>query len=130
MNEKHDQQATEAHTGAGRQPLFGTGGRPLGGSSLGGLFGWLLRRLRVAAPVPRRLRVIERIALAPRQSLVLVEAEGHRLLIAISSDGTSAFHSLAPAYARPAERRSIAPARLPSPPLPRRLRDRTTRQTW
>jgi len=41
-----------------------------------------------------RLVVIERIALGPRQSLVLVEAEGRLLLLATSPEGTPAFFSL------------------------------------
>jgi hypothetical protein len=37
------------------------------------------------------MAVLERIALAPRQSLALVEAEGRRFLLATSADGTPAF---------------------------------------
>jgi flagellar biogenesis protein FliO len=64
----------------------------------GGLAGWLLSRLRNwmrsggrRAP---RLALLERIALAPRQSLALVEAEGRRFLVATSPEGAPAFYAL------------------------------------
>jgi hypothetical protein len=38
--------------------------------------------------------VVERITLAPRQSLALIEASGQRLLIATSADGTPAFYPI------------------------------------
>jgi flagellar biogenesis protein FliO len=69
------------------------------GAALGGLSGWVLNRLR-GLNIGRtrrkepRLAVIERIALAPRQSLALVEAEGRRFLVATSPEGTPAFHAL------------------------------------
>ncbi|HEY1983831.1 MAG TPA: flagellar biosynthetic protein FliO [Terracidiphilus sp.] len=59
-----------------------------------GLAGWLLARLR---RVPRRqpsLALLERINLAPRQSLALVEAEGRRFLVATSPEGAPAFYAL------------------------------------
>jgi flagellar biogenesis protein FliO len=59
-----------------------------------GLAGWLLYRLR-ATPRPQpRLALLERIALAPRQSLALVEAEGRRFLVATSPEGAPVIHSL------------------------------------
>ncbi|HVU47637.1 MAG TPA: flagellar biosynthetic protein FliO [Terracidiphilus sp.] len=64
----------------------------------GGLTGWLIARVlgrlrsdRRAAP---RLALVERIALAPRQSVALIEAEGRRILVATSADGASAFYPL------------------------------------
>jgi hypothetical protein len=61
---------------------------------IGGLTGWLLGRLRIA-PRPRpRLELLERIALSPRQSLALVEAEGRRFLVATSQEGAPAFYPL------------------------------------
>lgn len=74
---------------------------------VGGLTGWLLAwlarpRIRRAAP---RLTLVERIALAPRQSLALVEAEGRRILVATSADGASAFFPLDDA-AQPTTRRT------------------------
>ncbi|HLI03869.1 MAG TPA: flagellar biosynthetic protein FliO [Terracidiphilus sp.] len=64
----------------------------------GGLAGWLLDRLRrrmpgAQRPAPR-LRLVERIALGPRQMLALVEAEGRRVLVAISPEGAPAFYAI------------------------------------
>ncbi|MDR3751863.1 MAG: flagellar biosynthetic protein FliO [Terracidiphilus sp.] len=81
----------------------------------GGLTGWLLGRLRVTRRPPPRLELLERIALAPRQSLALVEAEGRRFLVATSAEGGPAFYALdektrtagfVPGAARPATQRS------------------------
>jgi len=65
---------------------------------LRGLAGWLLKRLIASLrggrrPQPR-LELLERITLAPRQSLALVEAEGRRFLVATSADGGPAFYAL------------------------------------
>lgn len=60
----------------------------------GGWTGWLLERLRGARREPTRLALIERITLAPRQSLSLIEAEGRRLLVATSPEGAPAFYAL------------------------------------
>ena len=71
------------------------GGRLGKTAGYGGLGSWLLARWRgrqrAAEP---RLALIERIALAPRQSLALVEAEGQRILVAISAEGGPAFYPL------------------------------------
>jgi flagellar biogenesis protein FliO len=61
---------------------------------VGGVAGWLLKRLRAARRLEPRLAVLERITLAPRQSLALVEAEGRRFLVATSPEGTPAFYAL------------------------------------
>ena len=61
---------------------------------VGGLAGWLLSRLRGARRPQPRLALLERIALAPRQSLSLVEAEGRRFLVATSPEGAPAFYAL------------------------------------
>ena len=61
---------------------------------VGGLAGWLLRALRRPANSQPRLALLERITIAPRQSLALVEAEGRRFLIATSAEGTPVFHAL------------------------------------
>ncbi len=63
-------------------------------TAVGGLAGWLLGRLRgVSRPRPS-LALLERIPLAPRQSLALVEAEGRRFLVATSAEGSPAFYAL------------------------------------
>jgi flagellar biogenesis protein FliO len=59
-----------------------------------GVAGWLLQRLHGGRRSPPRLEVIERVALAPRHSLALVEAEGQRLLVATSPEGPPAFYAL------------------------------------
>jgi hypothetical protein len=38
--------------------------------------------------------LLERITLAPRQSLALVEADGRRFLVATSAEGSPTFHAL------------------------------------
>ncbi len=61
---------------------------------MGGWAGWLLGRLRPGGGARPRLELVERIALAPRQSLALVEAEGRRFLVATSPEGAPAFYAL------------------------------------
>jgi len=61
---------------------------------IGGLAGWLMAKFRQRPRVERRLALLERIALAPRQSLALVEAEGRRILVATSAEGGPAFYPL------------------------------------
>jgi flagellar biogenesis protein FliO len=61
----------------------------------GGIAGWLLSRLRNRQARPRpSLALLERITIAPRQSLALIEAEGRRFLIATSAEGAPAFYAL------------------------------------
>jgi flagellar biogenesis protein FliO len=62
--------------------------------AVGGVAGWLLSRLRSGGRRAPRLELLERIALAPRQSLALVEAEGRRFLVATSPEGAPAFYAL------------------------------------
>jgi hypothetical protein len=59
-----------------------------------GWAGRLLQRLRSGRRSPPHLALVERIALAPRQSLTLVEAEGRRILVATSAEGAAAFYAL------------------------------------
>jgi hypothetical protein len=49
-----------------------------------------------ASPIarPRRLTLIERIPLGPRQALALVEADGIHLLVTVSPDGAPSFYPL------------------------------------
>lgn len=61
---------------------------------IGGLAGWLMTRWRKPQPARPRLELVDRITLAPRQSLALVEAEGRRILVATSAEGAPAFFPL------------------------------------
>jgi len=76
----------------------GKKGAALASPAAGALAGWLLKplldRLRGAGRPQPRLELLERIALAPRQSLALVEAEGRRFLVATSAEGGPAFYPL------------------------------------
>lgn len=64
-------------------------------AGIGGLGVWLLARLWTRGrQASARLELLERIALGPRQSLALVEAEGVRLLVATSAEGAPAFYRL------------------------------------
>jgi flagellar biogenesis protein FliO len=76
---------------------------------IGGLAGFLLkpllRKLRGEQRPQPRLELLERISLAPRQSLALVEAEGRRFLVATSVEGGPAFYAL-DGEARPAPHRA------------------------
>ena len=80
-------------------------------SRWGVVAGWLGRRLRGAQQPRPRLAVIERIALAPKQSLVLVEAEGKRLLVSTSAEAGASFYSLDPAPRQPLRARARMAAR-------------------
>jgi flagellar biogenesis protein FliO len=79
---------------------------------IGGLAGWLLSRFTAGGRTQPRLELLERIALAPRQSLALVEAEGRRFLVATSPEGAPAFYALDgasnPASARMSKMRPAA----------------------
>ncbi len=67
-----------------------TGSKP----KLGGVAGWLLARFHREACGQPSLVLLERITLAPRQSLALIEADGHKLLVAIPPEGAPAFYAL------------------------------------
>ncbi|HVZ85059.1 MAG TPA: flagellar biosynthetic protein FliO [Terracidiphilus sp.] len=64
---------------------------PVPGGLAGRLLGWLRAGRTKAQP---RLTLLERIALAPRQSLALVEAEGRRLLVATAPDSSPTIYAL------------------------------------
>jgi hypothetical protein len=103
---------------------------------LGGLAGWLLMRLRAVRRAPPRLAVLERIALAPRQSLALVEAEGRRFLVATSPEGTPAFYALDEPGPKAAPRQQAAAGRWNPVALPRSgsaapaASERSARVSW
>lgn len=63
-------------------------------AAAGALAGWILARWRSRGRTRPRLTLVERITLAPRQTLSLVEAEGRRFLIASSAEGAPAFYPL------------------------------------
>jgi hypothetical protein len=62
--------------------------------SANGWAGWLLARWHGRQRAEPRLALLERITLAPRQSLALIEAEGRRILVATSPEGGPAFYPL------------------------------------
>ncbi len=82
--------------GKGLEPMKRCGASNTGHSTLpiAGWAGWLIGKLRSPGRTQARLRLVERISLAPRQSLALVEAEGRRFLVATSADGATAFYPL------------------------------------
>jgi len=58
-----------------------------------GAAAWILERVhRVARP--SRIAVLEKISLAPRQSLALIEVDGERLLVGTSQQVQLQFHAL------------------------------------
>jgi flagellar biogenesis protein FliO len=70
-----------------------------------GLWAWLLDRFRRRALKRPRLALMERINLAPRQTVALIEADGQRLLVAISPDGAPSFYPLKAVASRSAANR-------------------------
>jgi flagellar biogenesis protein FliO len=80
--------------------MAGRGDEKAGGSSgwaagsARGWAGWLLARWQGRRRAEPRLALVERITLAPRQSLALIEAEGRRILVATSAEGGPAFYPL------------------------------------
>jgi hypothetical protein len=71
-----------------------------------GLAAWLVARFRRRAITVPRLALVERISLAPRQTVALVEADGQRLLVATSSDGAPVFFPLKSVAPRPSSKRT------------------------
>jgi flagellar biogenesis protein FliO len=59
-----------------------------------GLAAWLLTRMRRSSQAKPRLSVVERISLTSRQVLLLVEADGRRILVGTSQDGPPVFYPL------------------------------------
>jgi hypothetical protein len=87
-------------------------------TAIGGLTGWLLERLGGVHRQQPRLELVERIALAPRQSLALVEAEGRRFLVATSAEGAPAFYPLDGEQSAELPGRSIGRISPPATPAP------------
>jgi hypothetical protein len=115
-------QEKENEAAGSRSPI---GRAPIGAQPMGGLAGWMLKRLRGRRGTEPRLAVLERIALAPRQTLALVEADGRRFLVATSPEGTPSFQALDPAGPHAAQRAAGAsrPGRVCRP-------DRDARISW
>jgi flagellar biogenesis protein FliO len=61
---------------------------------IGGVAGWLATRFEKRTRRQPRLAVLDRLTVAPRQSLMLVEADGQRILVATSAEGAPAFYPL------------------------------------
>ncbi|MGH7071301.1 MAG: flagellar biosynthetic protein FliO [Acetobacteraceae bacterium] len=92
---------------------MGTGKQTEVSPAVGGWAGWLWSRVRNVRRPRARLELLERIALAPRQTLALVEADGRRFLVATSAEGSPAFLALggaaqAAAAARPQPKRRVS----------------------
>jgi hypothetical protein len=65
-----------------------------------GLWAGFFERVRRRATEHPRLALVERINLAPRQTVALIEADGQRLLVATSAEGAPSFYPLKPAASR------------------------------
>jgi flagellar biogenesis protein FliO len=61
---------------------------------VGGLASWLMGKLQGNPKTRPRLTILERITLAPRQSLALVEAEGRRFLVVTSQESGPVLYPL------------------------------------
>ena len=87
--------STGAMTGVSPGALRGAGPESSQAAGLGArVLGYLRGGMRGGKRREPRLALLERIALAPRQSLALVEAEGRRFLVATSQEGGPAFYAL------------------------------------
>jgi flagellar biogenesis protein FliO len=69
------------------------------------LIEWLRQKRAGRGRALSRLALLDRIALAPKQSLALVEVDGRRFLVATSQEGAPAFCAL-PGGGRSAEHRA------------------------
>jgi hypothetical protein len=58
--------------------------------------GWFLSKLSRDPKVRPRLTLIERITLAPKQTLALIEAEGRHFLVAMSQESAPCLYPLDP----------------------------------
>lgn len=78
---------------------------PAGRRKVNGLAGWLLSRFN-GQPMPKkRLALLERITLGPRQGVALIEVDGRNVLIATGPDGSPAFYPLEDRTRIPVRRR-------------------------
>jgi flagellar protein FliO/FliZ len=59
---------------------------------------WILKRLRLQQQArPGSLRVVESLSLGPRERLIVVHADGERLLLGVAGQGVQLIKSLGPA---------------------------------
>lgn len=70
------------------EPKLGQGGLAVR------LLAWLREKRLGRRPALARLALVDRISLAPKQSLALVEVDGRRFLVATSQEGAPAFCAL------------------------------------
>jgi hypothetical protein len=91
--------------GPGRPPVNSGPTASLTDRLFRGFFAPLRRRFDKRERPQPRLALLERVALAPRHSLALVQAEGRRFLVATSTEGGPAFYAL-DSYDRPPRPRS------------------------
>jgi hypothetical protein len=73
-----------------------------------GIVRWFIEHVQKRTKAQSRLTVIERVTVAPRQSLLLVEADGQRVLVATSPDGTPAIFPLDSTRTRGRLRKTLA----------------------
>lgn len=59
-----------------------------------GIVGRLFGHIHQIAATPRRLAVVQRISVGPRQSIALIEADGEALLVGTSSEGPPQFYRI------------------------------------
>ena len=59
-----------------------------------GLGAWILQHLRRQSMSETRLVLLERVTIAPRQTVALIEADGRRVLVAASPECTPTFFPL------------------------------------
>ena len=80
------------------------------------LAGWLSRRLQARTrPGGRRLRCVESMALGARERVLLLDADGKRLLLGVGVRGVRTLHVYDGAAPVPEPDAEAKPAPLPSP---------------
>ena len=70
-----------------------------------GFTAWLIARLRRRDVKQPRLALVERISIAPRQVIALIEADGQRVLVATAAEGAPTFYPLKPSAMRSSSKR-------------------------
>ena len=103
---------------------------PAPGATVGGWAGRLMARLRRTGRPQPQLRLLERIAISPRLSLALVEAEGRRFLLATSGDGAPAFYPLDEPGRRTGSRRASYQMHAPAARTPAAESYSAARVSW